>query len=51
MNPLFVGGLLAFVLNVPMKKLEDLIENSFLEKKRLLALIGVFDWFCSDCKV
>lgn len=40
---LFVGGLLAFVLNVPMKKLEDLIEKiPFLEKKkRLLALIGV----------
>ena len=40
MNPHFVGGLLAFVLNVPMKKLEDLIEKvPFLEKKkRLLAM-------------
>ena len=47
MNPLFVGGLLAFVLNVPMKKLEDLIEKvPFLEKKkRLLALIGVLIGF------
>lgn len=34
MNPLFVGGLLAFVLNVPMKKLEDLIEKVPFWKKR-----------------
>ena len=43
MNSLFVGGILAFVLNVPMKKLEELIAKvSFLEKKkRPLALVGV----------
>lgn len=43
MNSLFVGAILAFVLNVPMKKLEGLIEKvTFLRKfKRSLALIGV----------
>lgn len=47
MNSLFVGGLLAFVLNVPMKKLEDLLEKvPFLKKgKRPLALVGVLIGF------
>lgn len=50
MNPLFVGGLLAFVLNVPMKKLEDLIEKvPFLEKETPIGFDWCFDWFCSDC--
>ncbi|HFI0616634.1 TPA: AI-2E family transporter [Streptococcus suis] len=43
MNSLLIGGLLAFILNVPMKKIEDLIEKvSFLKKsKRALAILGV----------
>lgn len=43
MNALFIGAIFAFILNVPMKKLEDLIEKvSFLRKsKRSLAIIGV----------
>ncbi|NQP30973.1 AI-2E family transporter [Streptococcus suis] len=43
MNSLLIGGLLAFILNVPMKKTEDLIEKvSFLKKsKRALAILGV----------
>ena len=47
MNSLFVGGILAFVLNVPMKKLEEQVAKvSFLEKKkRPLALVGVLIGF------
>ena len=47
MHSLFVGGILAFVLNVPMKKLEEQIAKvSFLEKqKRPLALVGVLIGF------
>lgn len=43
MNALFIGGVLAFILNVPMKKLEQVIEKvSFLRKsKRGLAIVGV----------
>ena len=43
MNSLLIGGLFAFILNVPMKKIEDLIEKvSFLKKsKRALAILGV----------
>ncbi|BCP59156.1 AI-2E family transporter [Streptococcus parasuis] len=43
MNSLLIGGLLAFILNVPMKKIEDLIEKvSFLKKsKRALAILSV----------
>ncbi|HFI0446213.1 TPA: AI-2E family transporter [Streptococcus suis] len=43
MNSLLIGGLLAFILNVPMKKIEDLIEKvSFFKKsKRALAILGV----------
>ncbi len=43
MNALFVGAIFAFILNVPMKKLEDLIEKvPFLSKsKRPLAIVGV----------
>ncbi|HFU3844518.1 TPA: AI-2E family transporter [Streptococcus suis] len=47
MNSLFIGGIIAFILNVPMKKLEDLLEKvSFLEKsKRSLAIVGVLIGF------
>lgn len=47
MNSLFVGALIAFILNVPMKKLEGLIEKvPFLEKsKRPLAIVGVLVGF------
>lgn len=47
MNSLFIGGVLAFILNVPMKKLEDQLEKvSFLRKsKRSLAIIGVLVGF------
>lgn len=47
MNSLLIGGILAFILNVPMKKLEDLIEKvSFLKKsKRSLAIVGVLIGF------
>ncbi len=43
MHSLFIGGMLAFILNVPMKKLEDQIEKvSFLKKsKRSWAILGV----------
>lgn len=43
MQSLFIGGLFAFVLNVPMKKLEDQIEKvAFLRKyQRGLAIVGV----------
>ncbi|TCD46028.1 AI-2E family transporter [Streptococcus sp. X16XC17] len=43
MNSLLIGAVLAFVLNVPMKKLEGLIDRvSFLRKaQRPLAIIGV----------
>lgn len=43
MNALFIGAIFAFILNVPMKKLEDLIEKvPFLRKsKRSLAIFGV----------
>ncbi|MTB64335.1 AI-2E family transporter [Streptococcus sp. zg-86] len=43
MHALFIGAIFAFILNVPMKKLEDMIEKvSFLRKsKRTLAIIGV----------
>ncbi|HFI0336815.1 TPA: AI-2E family transporter [Streptococcus suis] len=47
MNSLLIGGLLAFILNVPMKKIEDLIEKvSFLKKsKRALAILSVLTAF------
>lgn len=47
MNSLFIGAILAFVLNVPMKKLEELIAKvHFLEKmKRSLSLAGVLIGF------
>ncbi|HFI0577917.1 TPA: AI-2E family transporter [Streptococcus suis] len=47
MNSLFIGSIIAFILNVPMKKLEDLLEKvSFLEKsKRSLAIVGVLIGF------
>lgn len=47
MQSLFIGALLAFILNVPMKKLEGLIEKvAFLEKsKRGLAIVGVLIGF------
>ncbi|HEL2057691.1 TPA: AI-2E family transporter [Streptococcus suis] len=47
MNSLLVGAIIAFILNVPMKKLEGLIAKvSFLEKsKRSLAIVGVLIGF------
>ncbi|WP_155964253.1 AI-2E family transporter [Streptococcus ruminantium] len=43
MNSLFIGAIIAFILNVPMKKLEDQLEKiTFLKKsKRSLAIVGV----------
>lgn len=43
MNSLFIGGMIAFILNVPMKKLEDLLDKvPFLQKsKRSFAIVGV----------
>lgn len=47
MHSLFIGALLAFILNVPMKKIEDQLEKvSFLKNsKRSLAIIGVLIGF------
>ncbi|MDG4511051.1 AI-2E family transporter [Streptococcus suis] len=47
MNSLFIGAIFAFILNVPMKKLEDQFEKiSFLKKsKRSLAIVGVLIGF------
>ncbi|HFI2472979.1 TPA: AI-2E family transporter [Streptococcus suis] len=47
MNSLFIGSIIAFILNVPMKKIEDQIEKiSFLNKsKRSLAIVGVLIGF------
>lgn len=43
MNSLFIGAIIAFILNVPMKKMEDQLEKiSFLKQsKRSLAIFGV----------
>ena len=47
MNSLFIGAIFAFILNVPMKKLEDQFEKiSFFKKsKRSLAIVGVLIGF------
>ncbi|HEM3683166.1 TPA: AI-2E family transporter [Streptococcus suis] len=47
MNSLFIGAIVAFILNVPMKKIEDQLEKvSFLKKsKRSLAIVGVLIGF------
>ncbi|HEP1570826.1 TPA: AI-2E family transporter [Streptococcus suis] len=47
MNSLFIGAIFAFILNVPMKKLEDQFEKiSFLKKsKRSFAIVGVLIGF------
>ncbi|MGV3079736.1 AI-2E family transporter [Streptococcus sp. 32226D021BW] len=47
MNSLFIGSIIAFILNVPMKKIEDQIEKiSFLNRsKRSLAIVGVLIGF------
>ncbi|MBY4985666.1 AI-2E family transporter [Streptococcus suis] len=47
MNSLFIGAIIAFILNVPMKKIEDQLEKvSFLNKsKRFLAIVGVLIGF------
>ncbi|HEL2150364.1 TPA: AI-2E family transporter [Streptococcus suis] len=47
MNSLLIGSIIAFILNVPMKKIEDQIEKiSFLNKsKRSLAIVGVLIGF------
>ncbi|HFI0631549.1 TPA: AI-2E family transporter [Streptococcus suis] len=47
MNSLFIGAIIAFILNVPMKKIEDQLEKvSFLKKsKRSLAIVGVLIGF------
>ncbi|HEM5491074.1 TPA: AI-2E family transporter [Streptococcus suis] len=47
MNSLFIGSIIAFILNVPMKKIEDQLEKvSFLNKsKRSLAIVGVLIGF------
>lgn len=43
MNSLFIGAIIAFILNVPMKKMEDQLEKiSFLKQsKRSIAIFGV----------
>lgn len=47
MNSLLIGGLLAFVLNVPMKRIEELLGRVKILKqsKRSLALVGVLVGF------
>ncbi|HEM3695498.1 TPA: AI-2E family transporter [Streptococcus suis] len=47
MNSLFIGAVIAFILNVPMKKIEDQLEKvSILKKsKRSLAIVGVLIGF------
>ncbi|HFU4204380.1 TPA: AI-2E family transporter [Streptococcus suis] len=47
MNSLLIGSIIAFILNVPMKKIEDQLEKvSFLKKsKRSLAIVGVLIGF------
>ncbi|HFI0620592.1 TPA: AI-2E family transporter [Streptococcus suis] len=47
MNSLLIGSIMAFILNVPMKKIEDQLEKvSFLNKsKRSLAIVGVLIGF------
>ncbi|HFI0113144.1 TPA: AI-2E family transporter [Streptococcus suis] len=47
MNSLFIGAVIAFILNVPMKKIEDQLEKvSVLKKsKRSLAIVGVLIGF------
>lgn len=47
MNSLLIGSIFAFILNVPMKKIEDQLEKvSFLNKsKRSLAIVGVLIGF------
>lgn len=47
MNSLFIGAIIAFILNVPMKKIEDQLDKvSFLKKsKRSLAIVGVLIGF------
>lgn len=47
MNSLLIGAIIAFILNVPMKKIEDQLEKvSFLNKsKRSLAIVGVLIGF------
>ncbi|HEM6339942.1 TPA: AI-2E family transporter [Streptococcus suis] len=47
MNSLFIGAIIAFILNVPMKKIEDQLEKvSFLKKsKRSWAIVGVLIGF------
>ncbi|HEM6309795.1 TPA: AI-2E family transporter [Streptococcus suis] len=47
MNSLLIGSIIAFILNVPMKKIEDQLERvSFLNKsKRSLAIVGVLIGF------
>ena len=47
MNSLFIGSIIAFILNVPMKKIEDQLEKVyFLNKsKRSLAIVGVLIGF------
>lgn len=47
MNSLLIGSIIAFILNVPMKKIEDQLEKvSFLNKsKRSLAIVGVLIGF------
>ncbi|HEM6111940.1 TPA: AI-2E family transporter [Streptococcus suis] len=47
MNSLLIGSIIAFILNVPMKKIEDQLEKvSFLNKsKRSWAIVGVLIGF------
>lgn len=47
MNSLLIGSIIAFILNVPMKKIEDQLEKvSFFNKsKRSLAIVGVLIGF------
>ncbi|HEM4050206.1 TPA: AI-2E family transporter [Streptococcus suis] len=47
MNSLLIGSIIAFILNVPMKKIEDQLEKvSFLNKsKRSVAIVGVLIGF------
>lgn len=41
LQPILIGGVLAFVLNVPMKKIETSLEKKFGKKKRMKSYRGI----------
>lgn len=41
LQPILIGGVLAFVLNVPMKKIETSLEKKFKKKKRIKSYRGI----------